>query len=906
MTATFDSISTTLAYGGQPSCRSRVRQVLEQLDGIDVPSSALRDIIEATSCVGAHSLFYADLERHLIETDAVGLARLTRSAQDWLDRAASPSPDWESSIHPGGPPLRAWQAEALRSWCEHGRWGVIEAVTGTGKSRVGIEAVREALSEDCSVVIAVPTRDLVDQWVRALREHDVPGVAVVEQGLAPKFAQHRVLVGTVQALYYRPPSRVDGKVLLVADECHRYGAGQWSMLLDFSYQRRLGLTATFERNDDGLERLLNYFGGPPVYRIGFDKAIADGVVAPYSVQLVGVTLDPRERREYDEAHEAVVDNRNQLLSADFPSEPFGLFMQRVSEAADDRDGPEDPTVVDVARRYLKAFTQRITILSSARAKLDAITELAPEVSRSTGTLVFTRSIAASEEIASTLRQAGIECEPVHSDLTRTVRRDRLAGLKSQRIKALVAPAVLDEGVDVPEVDLGIVLGGSKSRRQMIQRMGRVLRLKHDRRSATFVVVYARNTVEDLTQEDGQEGCLDLILASASSVVRRELGGADELSETTVLGAATPHVDDADDPAATISQPVAGPADDVSDEPAVPLTVEARARAPLGWSGRPWPRAINRSLDIAIAQLGPLTDLHLSEAALSRYHAIHGSVERDVAVGLRRLMEDLQTDRDRCEVRADHVVLGRAGYEVAIEVTSRTVTSYQSHGQKRSYCEYIQRGRATRSPSRLLLSWAREGDPLEVDDPGDLLDYIDFATICYGDQTFKRAYSLVDRASYNDWDVDRAIRSVMVEDVADAEHVVRLQGGFAVPGFSGQRAWVFRPDGLWVALRGAKALEPVGPEQADTYRELAMPVEPDLEEAVMAATDAVIPSVEDAVDGDVKNRTELGDEVAAEQEYVRSAPHGIDIVDQIERLIEFNRAGYLTDEEFAIAKAKILR
>ena len=59
-----------------------------------------------------------------------------------------------------------------------------------------------------------------------------------------------------------------------------------------------------------------------------------------------------------------------------------------------------------------------------------------------------------------------------------------------------APQVLDEGIDVPAADLAIILAASRSRRQMIQRMGRVLRRKPDGRRAQFVVVSVDGTVED--------------------------------------------------------------------------------------------------------------------------------------------------------------------------------------------------------------------------------------------------------------------------------------------------------------------------------------------------------------------------------------------------------------------------
>lgn len=425
----------------------------------------------------------------------------------------------EVRAHTGAPPLRNWQVEALDAWSAHGRHGVIEAVTGTGKSRVGIEAIREARDDDFSVVVAVPTRDLVDQWVKGLKSNAVRDIGALSYGNRATFLTHNVIVATVQSLYLNPPTRADGKVLIVADECHRYGSEQWRRALHPSYRRRLGLTATFERNDEGIDQLISYFGGGPVYEIGFKRAIRDGVVAQYDVKLCGVNLTSRERADYNEVDRTVKECRTQLLAAEFPDEPFGAFLHEVQQAAADEAGAEDPTIVDIARRYLKAFSDRIEILSSAYAKIESVRQLAPLVQESNGAIFFTRRVEAAEEVAEALLDCGVSTVATHSKLTITERRERLIGLKTGRFKALAAPSILDEGIDVPNIDLAVVLGGSKSRRQMIQRMGRVLRLKRGGGKATFIVVYAKNTVEDLTQHDGVEGCLDLIISTADLVER---------------------------------------------------------------------------------------------------------------------------------------------------------------------------------------------------------------------------------------------------------------------------------------------------------------------------------------------------------------------------------------------------
>lgn len=502
---------------GAKVCRQRLLEVLAFADeeGPVVPNAVFR-LVDESRCPQGHELQLAAVNE-MLEVDDRGWLVLNSVGEGLLLGSGHPASDW-GSAGPADRPLRDWQVEALDDWAAHGRVGVVEAVTGTGKSRVGIEAIREALGHDYSAVVVVPTVELVQQWVAALKAHGLKDVAQYSRGARQA---ERIVVGTVQSLYLDPPTRPDGKTLLIADECHRYGAGQWRGVLHDSYRRRLGLTATFERNDDGLDTLLNYFDGDPLYRIGFDRAIADGVVASYDVKLLPVELTGYERHRYDEVEKTLRDTRMQLLAADLPAEPFGTFLFEVKAAADD---DRDPTISDVARRYLKAFSERVDILSSATAKVEAVREVLPLINMSKGALLFTRRIDAAEDLTRELCELGVRASCLHSGLTPSQRRESLSALRARTVQAVVAPTVLDEGIDVPEVDLGIVMAGSKSRRQMIQRMGRVLRAKPDGRSATFVVVYARDTVEDLSRSDGQEGCLDLIVGSASSV--EELGEPD--------------------------------------------------------------------------------------------------------------------------------------------------------------------------------------------------------------------------------------------------------------------------------------------------------------------------------------------------------------------------------------------
>lgn len=514
------------------TCRDRLRQLLTHVDDVgSIDPDSLLGHVERTECPQGHNLHIRTLTRGLLKKSESGSLRLGPEGEDWLIVHGGPPATWGESGPRSAPPLRAWQREALDAWAAHGRFGVVEAVTGTGKSRVGVEAIREALKDDFDVVVVVPTVDLVEQWVRTLRNSGITDVGTNGLGYGASWMRQHVIVSTVQSLYLNPPQRADGKVLVVADECHRYGAPQWSKALSPTYRRRLGLTATFERNDEGIGVLARYFGGGPVYRIGFPEAIRTGVVARYDVKLAGVDLTPREHRTYADADERAKDARQRLLAAEFPAEPFGAFMTAVQQAAED---DSDPTVEDLARQYLKAFSERVDIMAGAARKLEVMRALAPAVDASKGALVFTRRKESAEELALVLKDEGVKAEPIHSDHTSTQRRERIAGLKTGRVRALVAPNVLDEGVDVPDVDLGVVMSGSKSRRQMIQRMGRVLRLKADGRKATFIVVYARGTAEDLSGADGQEGSLDLIVESADRVVDLRWDGSNLIEDPLLI------------------------------------------------------------------------------------------------------------------------------------------------------------------------------------------------------------------------------------------------------------------------------------------------------------------------------------------------------------------------------------
>lgn len=411
--------------------------------------------------------------------------------------APGPRPPAEPPAVGGPPPLYAWQAEALAAWEGCGGRGVVEAVTGTGKTLLGLLAARQELARGGQACVLVPTTELLSQWRAVLDRHLPPGASVglLGGGHDDRLGDHDVLVAVVNSARHLDlrPRRPGG--LLVGDECHRYGTDANRDALPAAFARRLGLSATFARTDDGHLAWLTPYFGPVCFTMGYRRAVADGVAARFVVALLGVAFTEEERLAYDDLSFQLRQARAVLVSRfGLPAEPVGAFLQAVATAARRGDEGDGPTVT--ARSYLRAMQDRRQLLAETPAKDVALARLAPTLGAAGRALVFTQTIDSAERAAAGLRDAGLAAAAVHSGLAPPARRLALHGFREGRVQVVTAPQVLDEGIDVPAADLAVILASSRSRRQMVQRMGRVLRPKPDGARARFVVIQVAGTVED--------------------------------------------------------------------------------------------------------------------------------------------------------------------------------------------------------------------------------------------------------------------------------------------------------------------------------------------------------------------------------------------------------------------------
>ncbi len=409
---------------------------------------------------------------------------------------------WHVRGAPGStPPLEfyPWQRRALEAWRLRGSRGVVEAVTGAGKTRLALQAILEAIAEGRKTAVVVPTIELVRQWNREIAAHVVPRaprpvkVGMLGAGSGDDLRGCDILVSTAASAARWPMLSGRDAGLLVADECHHYGAGVWSQGLEEQFRQRLGLTATYEREDDGIETLLDpYFGGV-CYSVGYHEALRDDVIAPFRIALVGAAFSSSERGAYEDADAKAGKCRGRLISAwGLTAEPFGVFMREVQQLR----SAGVPEGSKLAGFYLSAFTKRRKLLAESAAKLDVVASLSPAVAAAERTIVFAQTVAAADRAIGLLGAAGHSGAVIEASLDAEERRDRFTAFERGDYTVVAAPKLLDEGVDVPAADLAIILATSRSRRQLIQRMGRVIRKKKDGRPARVVILYVQDTAED--------------------------------------------------------------------------------------------------------------------------------------------------------------------------------------------------------------------------------------------------------------------------------------------------------------------------------------------------------------------------------------------------------------------------
>jgi superfamily II DNA or RNA helicase len=424
-----------------------------------LPSSCLWD--ERSACYRAPGNAYADI--------VIALVREKCPYED----AARAYDELETGLGVRREP-RPYQAQAVDAWNRSRGRGVIVLPTGSGKSHVALMAMD---GKRRSTLVVAPTLDLVRQWYDLVRmSFDVP-VGIVGGG---EYNVERITVTTYDSAYLHMEHLGNRFGFVVFDECHHLPGESYALAAKFCLAPfRMGLTATPERQDgrhDALDELI----GPVVYRQDIVEMTGD-YLAEYDVEKIIVDLSEEEKKAYEAARSIY---RNFLIRRGINMGSGDGWSKFVIQSSRGLEG----------RRAMDAYQAQRRLAFAAPSKLKYLFHLLHQHRRDR-VIIFTQDNATVYGISRRFLIPAI----THQTKV-TERSEILSGFTEGTYNAVVTSKVLNEGVDVPEANVAIIMSGSGSVREHVQRLGRVLRKKKDGGSARLYELVAGGTSEAYTSQ----------------------------------------------------------------------------------------------------------------------------------------------------------------------------------------------------------------------------------------------------------------------------------------------------------------------------------------------------------------------------------------------------------------------
>ena len=354
------------------------------------------------------------------------------------------------------------QRQAMERWRAAQARGTVVMPTGSGKTYF---AVRCIAAVNRPAIVVAPTIDLMVQWADVLKKFFRQEIGMLGGGSKEILP---LTVSTYDSAVLQMEFIGNRFGLIVFDECHHLPGQINRMAASMCIAPyRLGLTATPEREDDG-EEVMEQLIGPVVFRAYIDE-LEGKVLAPYVTRRIRVELSESEQAEYQLARKTYTNfvRRHQIDFSD--PDGWGRFIAMSAR-------------IPGGREAFAAYLRQRQIARCGRAKLELVWKLLRE-HRSERILVFTADNDAAYQMGEAF------CLPVLTHKTKAAeRRDMLDRFRSGEYPVLLTSKVLNEGVDVPEASIGIVVSGSGSTREHVQRLGRILRAKDGKQAILYELV----------------------------------------------------------------------------------------------------------------------------------------------------------------------------------------------------------------------------------------------------------------------------------------------------------------------------------------------------------------------------------------------------------------------------------
>ena len=361
--------------------------------------------------------------------------------------------------------LRQWQEKAFPLWWAKKR-GIVKVVTGGGKTVFAIHCLTKYLKEqkDNSIFIIVPSIALLDQWYEGLQKTFGDKDISLNGGGEHLENISKITISTIDSVKNIIHKFNAPNTLLIVDECHKIGTEKRGEILTGNWHATLGLSATPERDyDDNFYIIIKKILGDIIFDYDYIDAREDEVIVNFKLLYAYAEMTEAENDKYKD------------------------FTKKIQRRAATIGGNN---MNDYPLKML--IFNRARMVKNSKNRIPFGVELLQKHKRDSW-IVFTENKKQAKEFNKIINKKGYKSAIYNTDLDNAEREENLNNFKSGNLNVLVSCTALDEGFDMPEADGAMILSASSSKRQRIQRMGRVLRITANKENALIVTVYSSNT-----------------------------------------------------------------------------------------------------------------------------------------------------------------------------------------------------------------------------------------------------------------------------------------------------------------------------------------------------------------------------------------------------------------------------
>ena len=352
------------------------------------------------------------------------------------------------------------QQEALQAIEDNNGRGIVVIATGGGKSRVPILYALKHKIPGEEIALIVPSTELRDSdWEKHF----------IECGALDLYKNiERYCYASLPKIFNKKFS------LVILDECHHITPLNFEFFQNNSFKSIIALTATLPK-ENIKKNLLKNLGLNPIYRISLDEAQEINLVAPYSIEIHYTTLD-------DTIKNVEAGNKNKrFLTTE--RKMYNYLTQKIAEIKGDND-LEDKILSISEKKMVEMLTlKRMRIIYNSKNKTELAKRILRNISKEERVLIFSGSINQAEEL----------CIHTYHSKSKRIALDNFIKGKINRLSCVAA---LNEGKNIPNLDIGIITQVLSKDLNLIQRMGRIIRKRPDHEAKIYILC-CKNTQDEI-------------------------------------------------------------------------------------------------------------------------------------------------------------------------------------------------------------------------------------------------------------------------------------------------------------------------------------------------------------------------------------------------------------------------